>query len=65
MCYADTLSVEAAAKLMHKNASFVRKGLQAKRFDFGYAVETSKGRWNYYINRKKFFETTGIEEVVQ
>ncbi len=48
---------------MHKNPAFVRKGLQDKRFGFGYAVYNN-GRWNYYINRKKFFEETGITEKV-
>lgn len=59
----ETLKVEEAAQLMHKNPSFVRKGLQDGRFDFGYAV-FSKGRWNYYINRKKFIDSTGITEKV-
>jgi hypothetical protein len=57
----ETLKVEEAAVLMHKNPAFVRKGLQDKRFGFGYAVYNN-GRWNYYINRKKFFEETGITE---
>lgn len=55
----DTLKVEEAAKLMHKNPSFVRCGLQNKRFSFGCAVYHN-GRWNYYINKHKFFEETGI-----
>lgn len=57
----ETLKVEEAAKLMHKNPSFVRCGLRDKRFGFGYAV-LHNGRWNYYINRSKFFEETGIKE---
>ncbi len=48
---------------MHKNPAFVRKGLQDKRFGFGYAVYNN-GRGDYYINRKKFFEETGITEKV-
>lgn len=55
----DTLKVEEAAKLMHKNPSFVRCGLRDKRFNFGCAV-FHNGRWNYYINKQKFFEETGI-----
>lgn len=57
----ETLKVEEAAKLMHKNPSFVRWGLQNNRFGFGCAV-CHNGRWNYYINRSKFFEETGIKE---
>lgn len=55
----ETLKVEDAAKLMHKNPSFVRCGLRDKRFGFGCAV-FNNGRWNYYINKQKFFEETGI-----
>lgn len=56
----DTLKVVDAAKLMHKNPAFVRQGLIDKRFSFGYAV-FHNGRWNFYINRQKFFEETGIQ----
>lgn len=55
----ETLKVEEAAKLMHKNPCFVRQGLRDKRFGFGSAV-FHNGRWNYYINRQKFFDETGI-----
>lgn len=55
----ETLKVEEAAKLMHKNPCFVRQGLQDKRFGFGSAV-FHNGRWNYYINKRKFLEETGI-----
>lgn len=58
----DTIKVEEAAKLMHKNPSFIRQGLRDKRFGFGYAV-FHNGRWNYYINRQKFYKETGIEPV--
>lgn len=58
----ETLSVNEAARLMGKNPMFVRIGLQNKRFGFGYAVR-GNGRWNYYINRRKFLEETGIKEV--
>ena len=57
----DTLIVEEAARLMHKNPSFIRCGLQNKRFNFGCAV-FHNGRWNYYINKQKFLEETGINE---
>lgn len=55
----ETLKVTEAAKLMHKNPCFVRQGLIDKRFSFGSAVYQN-GRWNFYINRQKFFDETGI-----
>lgn len=58
----ETMKVVEAAKLMHKNPSFIRQGLQDKRFGFGSAV-FHNGRWNYYINRQKFYKETGIEPV--
>ncbi len=61
----DTITVKEAADLMHKDCEFIRAGLRNERFRFGYAV-LSEGnkRWSYYINRKLFFEQTGIEERV-
>lgn len=56
----DTLKIADAAKLMHKNPCFVRQGLIDGRFSFGSAVYQN-GRWNFYINRQKFFDETGIE----
>ena len=56
----DTLKIADAAKLMHKNPCFVRQGLIDGRFKFGSAV-FHNGRWNFYINRQKFFDETGIE----
>ena len=60
----ETMTVAEAAKLMRKYPCFVRQGLIDKRFGFGYAVKMAgkiNERWNYYINRKKFYEETGIE----
>lgn len=58
----ETIKVAEAAALMHKNPSFIRQGLIDKRFNFGSAVYHN-GRWNFYINRQKFYEETGIEPV--
>lgn len=58
----ETLKVTEAAKLMHKNPCFVRQGLIDKRFSFGSAVYHN-GRWNFYINRQKFFDETGIRPI--
>lgn len=61
----DTMTVKEAATLMHKTCEFVRAGLRNKRFDFGYAVPNKDAtHWSYYINRRLFFEQTGIEERV-
>lgn len=56
-----TLTVEEAAKLMHKRQTYVAQGLQEGRpgFEFGSAVETS-GKWSYFISVAKFTEITGI-----
>lgn len=56
-----TLTVEEAAKLMHKRHTYVAQGLQEGRpgFEFGSAVKTS-GKWSYCIYANKFTEITGI-----
>ena len=56
-----TLTVEEAAKLMHKRQTYVAQGLQEGRpgFEFGSAVKTS-GKWSYCIYANKFTEITGI-----
>ena len=56
-----TLTVEEAAKLMHKRQTYVAQGLQEGRpgFEFGSAVKTS-GKWSYFISVTKFTEITGI-----
>lgn len=56
-----TMTVEEAAKLMHKRQTYVAQGLQEGRpgFEFGSAVKTS-GKWSYFISVAKFTEITGI-----
>ena len=58
----ETMKIAEAAKLMHKNPCFIRQGIIDGRLEFGRAV-CSNGRWNFYINRNKFFEVTGIQPV--
>lgn len=58
----ETMKVVGAAALMHKNPCFVRQGLIDGRFRFGFAV-FQNNRWNFYINRQKFFDETGIKPV--
>lgn len=58
----ERLSVESAAVMLQMNSNTVRKGLQQGVFPWGYAVQTTiGGRWAYFINKKRFAETEGIE----
>lgn len=57
----DTMSVQEAASLMHKTPQTIMLGLQQRVFPWGYAIRTSEHRWSYYINRKRFCETEGIQ----
>jgi len=50
------MPVVEAAEILGMNPQLLRLGLQQGRFPFGTAVQTSKRRWSYYINRQKFFE---------
>lgn len=54
----ENISVDYAAKLMHKSRNFVVKGLQQGTCPFGYAVKMTK--WEYYISPKLFMEYTGV-----
>lgn len=54
------MSVKDVAKLMNASEQFVRRGLQAGIFPWGYAVKTSN-RYTYWISKVKFTMYTGIE----
>ena len=58
----ETISVEKTAKLLHKNAQWVRLGLQTERLKFGTAVKMPTGHWSYNIIKSKVFEYAGIKE---
>lgn len=60
----DTLTPYQAARLIGKNAEFIRSGLRNGSFDFGSAVPPKKpgGNWNYNIIKSKFLEYAGIKE---
>ena len=60
----ETLTPYEAAKIIHKNAEYVRAGLRANRFDFGSAVPPKKegGKWGYNIIKSKVYEYAGIKE---
>lgn len=60
----DTISPYEAARIIGKNADFIRLGLRMKRFDFGSAVPPKKpgGRWGYNIIKSKFLKYAGLEK---
>lgn len=57
---AHNISVRQAAKLIGKGEQFIRVGLQRGILPFGYAVKVGS-QYSYYINPKRFEETTGIK----
>lgn len=59
----ETIAPAEAGKVIHKNAEFIRAGLRQGRFDFGTAVESKSGQWNYVIFKDKFLEYIGKREV--
>lgn len=57
----DTMTVGEAARAMKKSELFIRLGLQQGIFPFGYAVKTGQQKYSYFISRRKFVDSTGIE----
>lgn len=53
------ITPESAAKILNRNAGFVRKGLQQCALPFGAAVKTSE-TWSYDIRPPKLAEYMGI-----
>lgn len=43
------------------NAQFVRLLIQQGKVPWGYCVKGRTGRFTYFINEKKFYETEGIK----
>lgn len=56
------LSITDVAKIMKKDAQYIRYGLQQKVFPFGNAVQKPNGRWSYNIVPLKFYEYMGINK---
>ncbi len=56
------LSIADVAKIMKKDAQYVRYGLQQRVFPFGNAVQKPNGRWSYNIIPFKFYEYMGINK---
>ena len=49
-----TISAELAARIIHRNASNVRLGLQNGLFNWGVALERSKNEWTYFVYTCQF-----------
>ena len=60
----ETLTPYETARIIHKNAEYVRAGLRSNRFEFGSAVPPKKegGKWSYNIIKSKVYEYAGIKE---
>lgn len=60
----EIITPQQAARLIGKNAEFIRAGLRQERIpfiNFGSAVQEKEGSdWNYNIIKSKFFEYAGI-----
>lgn len=52
---------EEVAPLLKMDKKTVRQGLQQGVFPWGYAIRTSKNRWTYFINAKRFVEIEGVK----
>lgn len=58
----ETLTPYEAGRILGKNAEWIRAGLRQNRFNFGTAVQSKSGRWNYNIIKSKFLKYAGIKE---
>lgn len=56
----SNLPVKEAARLMGKDAQYVRIAIQRGMLPFGIAIKGTGERYSYYISRKQFQEYTGI-----
>lgn len=57
----ETITPYEAGKILGKNAEWVRAGLRQNRFNFGTAVQSKSGQWNYNIVKSKFLEYAGLK----
>ena len=58
----ETITPYEAARIIGKNAEYIRAGLRANGFNFGSAVPPKKenGQWSYNIIKSKFLEYVGV-----
>ena len=61
----ETLTPEQAGKIIGKNPEYIRALLRQGKVNWGTAVESKKGRWNYNIIRSKFLEYVNIKDEKQ
>ena len=61
----ETLTPEQAGKIIGKNAEYIRALLRQGGVNWGTAVESKSGQWNYSIIRSKFFEYANIQNKKQ
>lgn len=55
------LKIEDVAKLMGKDKTFIRIGIQSGLLPIGTAIKDKSGRYNYYVSPKLFEKYTGIK----
>ncbi len=56
----ETISVIEAAKIMHKDPSYIRIGLQQGTLPFGSAIQVADHKYSYHISPNRFAEYMGI-----
>lgn len=61
----ETLTPEQAGKIIGKNPEYIRALLRQGKVDWGTAVQSKSGQWNYNIIRSKFFEYANIKDKKQ
>ena len=59
-CTVRNVTVTEIAKALHKDAQYVRVGLQQVSFKFGYAIKLDgSNEYNYYCPDRKVWEEIG------
>lgn len=61
----ETLTPEQAGKIIGKNPEYIRALLRQGKVNWGTAVESKRGRWNYNIIRSKFLEYVNVKNEKQ
>ena len=61
----ETLTPEQAGKIIGKNPEYIRALLRQGKVNWGTAVESKRGRWNYNIIRSKFLKYVNIKDEKQ
>lgn len=56
----ETITPTEAGVIIHKNAQYIRALLRQGKVEWGTAIESKCGRWNYNIIKSKFLKYAGI-----